>query len=357
LDDWLEIARREAGITSGSRQHASVLVCTSYNPEKHCIKGILQPHGVETGWIPVGIIGAGPNFGVVIGPKAGDPQKLDGDQFSIEFENGDPNTPIARHRLSSDQDTPPKVETGEIAIVSKFNHNILMKKDGSSSNITNDKDVAGQNQNSNPAISHSATSVQNNKTINHQTILDPVKQTLTHFSTNGTVTHSTVYDLVKNTLTHSSVMGGTPGTPANPVAPDHMTGLPNLPGIPGLAGGSLNFQSIFDLAGGKLTHLATKGSLTHSTIFDTVAKTLTHQVQDGTHSHSTAIDAVNGITHTSSVKVNINAPATNIVAKNVSIQGFVNVISNPDGTGGVLTATRGLGAPITNAILGVVPTS
>jgi hypothetical protein len=357
MDDWLEIARREAGITSGSRQHASVLVCTSYNPEKHCIKGILQPHGVETGWIPVGIIGAGPNFGIAIGPKAGDPQKLDGDQFEISFENGDPNTPIARHRLSSDQDKPPKVETGEIAIVSQFNHNILLKKDGSASIVTNDKDVAGQNKNSNPVISHSATSIQNGKTINHQVVLDPVKQTQTHVSTDGTNTHSTVYDLIKNTLTHSSVTGATPGTPATPVAPDPLKGLPNLPGIPGLSGGTLNFQSIFDLIGGKLTHKAIKGSLTHSTIFDMVAKTLTHQVTEGSNSHSTVIDSANGITHTSSVKVNINAPSTNIVAKNVSIQGFVNVLANQDGTGGVLNAARGLGAPITNAIQGIVPTS
>lgn len=287
----------------------------------------------------------------MIGPKAGDAQKLDGDQFSLEFENGDANTPIARHRLSSDQDTPPQVQTGEIAIVSKFNHNILMKKDGSSTNVTNDKDVAGQNQNSNPVLSHSATSVQNKKTVNHQTILDPVKQTLTHFSTNGTVTHSTVYDLVKNTLTHSSVMGASAGTPANPVAPNLMQGLPNLPGAPGLSGGTLNFQHIFDLLGGKLTHVGTKGNLniqhifdmvagklthqttngnvTHSTIFDTVANTLTHQTQQGSNSHSIVLDATKGIIHSSTASHSRTASNTiTDTAQSLIHNGNTSVIGN-----------------------------
>lgn len=253
-----------------------------------------MPHGVATGWIPIGIIGAGPNFGIVIGPKAGDSKKLDGDQFSIEFENGDPNTPVARHRLASSQDKPPQVETGEIAIVSQFNHNIVMKKDGSLSIVTNDKDVAGQNKNSKPVITYSATSVQDNKTVNHQTILDPVNKKLTHLSTDGTFTHSTVQDLNSGTLTHSSVKDGTAGTAASPVAPND-SGLPNLPGLPGLSGGSLSFQSIFDLAAGKLTQKAIKGSLTHSTVFDTGANTLTHLVQSGGQSHSIVLDAVNGI--------------------------------------------------------------
>ena len=320
MDDWLEIARRESGITSGSRARALTLIVTSYNPTAHSIKGIIQPHGVATGWIPIGITHAGPNFGHVVGPKAGDPMKLDGDQFSIEFENADSNTPIARHRLSSNADTPPTVQTGEVAIVSQFNHNILMKKDGSFTVNTNDKDVAGQNKNANPLLAHSATSVDNNKkTINHQTLLDPVKKTLTHLSTDGTNTHSTVFDLSKNSLTHSSVMGASAQTPADPVAPSLPKGLPNLPGIPGLSGGSLNFQHIFDLAGSKLTHIGTKGGLniqhifdmvggkmthqasnggvTHSHTFDTVANTLTHLTQQGGQSHSMVLDAVRGILH------------------------------------------------------------
>ena len=317
MDDWLEIARREAGITAGSRIQPLTLVTTSYNPQTHAIKGLLQPHGVATGWIPIGITHAGPNFGHVVGPKPGDPMKLDGDQFEISFLNADPNTPTARHRLSSSMDTPPVVQTGEVAVVSQFNHSILMKKDGSFAVNTNDKDVAGQNKNDNPLLTHSATSVQNNKTINHQTRLDPKNKKLIFLSTDGTNTHSTTHDLNSNTLTHSSVTGAAAGMPATPVAPNLMQGLPGLPSVPGLSGGSLNFQHIFDLlkgqlthqgikgglnikhlfdmVAGKLAHTATNGSLTHSHIFDMVANTLTHSTTQGGNSHSVVLDAVQGI--------------------------------------------------------------
>lgn len=281
MDSWLEFLRREAGVVSGSRMQGCTLVCTSYNKEKHAIKGILQPHGVETGWIPIGIIGAGPNFGIAIGPKAGDPKKLDGDQFEISFVNGDPNSPVARHRLSSDQDKPPQVETGEIAIVSQFNHSIHMTKDGAITINTTQKDVAGKNDNSGPNI-----------TVN-----------------------STAGNIAVN------------ATKANQ-------------------------------KGGKITHTASDGDKKiHTTTMDPDAGTLTHKSTDGTNTHSVVLDIVKGITHTSSVNVAIAAPSTNIVAKNVSVQGFMKVLSNSDGTGGVLTAARGLGAPITNAILGTVPTS
>jgi phage baseplate assembly protein gpV len=122
MNAWLDILRREAGVVAGQRRAKSTLVVTSYNPNKHAVKGTLQPYGVETGWIPVGAIGVGSNYGVLVGPNIGD-------QFSVEFENGDPNSPIATHRLFSSQDTPPVVQSGEILIMSAFSHKITLTKD------------------------------------------------------------------------------------------------------------------------------------------------------------------------------------------------------------------------------------
>lgn len=208
LDEYLEIVRREAGILIGQRALPSSLVTTSYDPKKHAIKGMLMPHGVETGWVPIGVQGAGKNFGIFIGPHAGDPQKLDGDQFSIEFENGDPNTPVARHRLSSDQDTPVETQSGEHNHISQFNHVIhAALKDGSLSIGTNDKDVAGQNQNSNPTLSHSAKSSKSGKSVTHTHQMDPVKGTFTRSSANGDTTHSSIFDLAAGTLTHLTQKG------------------------------------------------------------------------------------------------------------------------------------------------------
>ena len=291
INDWIEFVRREAGVGIGSRQHATTLITTSYDKEKHAVKGILQPHGVETtGWVPIGVHGAGPKYGIVIGPLAGDKDKLDGTAFEVSFENGDPNSPVARHKLSSDQDQPPQVETGEHATVSKFNHTNIWKKDGSIQVATNDKDVAGQTQNKNPLLGHSATSKQNNKTVNHQTVMDPVKKKLTIVSTDGTTTHSTVHDLTKQVHTHTSTSGNTAGTDAQQTLPI----LPDLPGLPNTdAGGNQTHQHKFDLAGNQLSHTATKGQVTHSTVMDTAANTFSHtSSQQGGANHSIVMDLV-----------------------------------------------------------------
>ncbi len=122
MDEWLDIIRREAANIVASRQLKSTLVATSYDPATHSVKGILVPHGVETGWVRLAAIHAGNGFGIVMGPTPGDAKKLDGDQFDIEFDAGDPNTIVARHRQHSKQDAPPAVKSGEMLIQHKSGH-------------------------------------------------------------------------------------------------------------------------------------------------------------------------------------------------------------------------------------------
>lgn len=124
MDEWLDIIRREAANVVASRQLKSTLVATGYDPATHSVKGILVPHGVETGWVRLAAIHAGNGFGIVTGPTPGDDKKLDGDQFDIEFDAGDPNTIIARHRQHSKPDAPPSVQSGEMLIQHKSGHYI-----------------------------------------------------------------------------------------------------------------------------------------------------------------------------------------------------------------------------------------
>lgn len=131
IEPWLDILRREALNVVKHSQTKSTLVCTGYNPNTHAVKGILVPYGVETGWVPIGVIGAGSGYGVLVGPRVGDPQALDGDQFDIEFEFGDPNTPVARHRFHSTPDAPPVVQSGEILMMHQKGHKIYFAHDGS----------------------------------------------------------------------------------------------------------------------------------------------------------------------------------------------------------------------------------
>lgn len=123
MQNILDIMRREAAAQAAQRQTQAVLVVTSYNPEKHAVKGTLQPYGVESGWIPVATIGIGSGCGVVVGPSIGD-------QFAVEFQGGDPNSPVAVGRLFSSSDTPPKAESGEVIIKSQFGHEFRLTKDG-----------------------------------------------------------------------------------------------------------------------------------------------------------------------------------------------------------------------------------
>jgi uncharacterized protein involved in type VI secretion and phage assembly len=120
--ELLEMIRREAA-AAAQRQHGAVMSVTSYDPDRHAVKGTLHPHDVETGWVPVGTLGVGDGFGVVVGPCIGD-------QLSVEFQNGDHNTPIIKQRLFSDKAKPPRVESGEVMIITKFGHRILLTKDG-----------------------------------------------------------------------------------------------------------------------------------------------------------------------------------------------------------------------------------
>lgn len=131
MEDVLNIVRREAQHAVGSRQSKSTLVSTGYNPKTHAVKGLLMPSEVETGWIPIAVQQAGDGFGVMSGPNVGSAEKLDGDVFDVEFENGDPNTPIAKNKHFSASDNPPEVKSGEILIKHQTGGSTHMKADGS----------------------------------------------------------------------------------------------------------------------------------------------------------------------------------------------------------------------------------
>ena len=129
-DEEVDLYRRIAAESHGSRQFAGTLVTTSYDKKAHAIKGIVQPHGFESGWIPIGVVQTGGNSGAFYGPKVGDATKLDGDQFEISYDNGDPNTIVARPRMSK-PDNPPVVESGEVLVQDTNGSSIHFKQDKS----------------------------------------------------------------------------------------------------------------------------------------------------------------------------------------------------------------------------------
>ena len=129
--DLQDVMRAYAAQAVAARQFKGTLVTTGYNPQTHAVKGILVPHGIETGWIPIAAVHAGNNYGIACGPKVGDAQALDGDQYDIEFDFGDPNTIVARHRQFSTPDSPPQVQSGEMVVMHESGNKIFFAQDKS----------------------------------------------------------------------------------------------------------------------------------------------------------------------------------------------------------------------------------
>ena len=347
MDDIFNFIHREIDRRVTGKQSRRLGEVTSYDKKAHAVKLKIQPEGHETGWVPLNVIGVGNKWGVVIGAEVGD-------QYEADFQEGDFEVGRITARVHSDEQKPPEVESGEIAHVTHFNHQILMKKDGSISIVTNDKDVAQQNQNTSPQIGVSASHGSGSSATNHQIVMDPVGGKLSHFSTNGTVTHSTVYDLSAGHLSHTSSTGNTAGTPASQTLPI----LPNLPGMPALgAGGSLSHSTIFDVIAGTLTHSTVSGSSSHSISLSASSGISSNSTGNISHSAGGNIShsASGNISHTASGTITHNAPTVNIpqvlkVAGSLAIPGLSSFANNAAAAAGGVPAGSVFVSSVTNAL-------
>lgn len=119
-----------------SERHGLV---TSYDPLKYLCKVTLMPEGQETGWIPIETGHIGNGYGTAVGLTTGSGKGGGedssgegsgggsgggssgssggndmGDQVIVRFQEGDIESGKVVQRVHSDQDTPPKTESGEM---------------------------------------------------------------------------------------------------------------------------------------------------------------------------------------------------------------------------------------------------
>jgi uncharacterized protein involved in type VI secretion and phage assembly len=99
-----------------SERHALV---TSYDPDKHLAKVTYQPEGQESGWLPIETGHIGDGYGIATGLQPGD-GKEKGDQVIVRFQEGDFESGKIVQRVHSDDQKPPKVESGETVIWTRF---------------------------------------------------------------------------------------------------------------------------------------------------------------------------------------------------------------------------------------------
>lgn len=96
---------------------------SAYNPDNYTVKVILQPEGIETGFVPLAAVWVGNNMGAVFGPAIGDPVRLD-------FIDGNAQATVVGGRFFSVNARPPVVQSGQCAIVDGSGSYIRLNGDG-----------------------------------------------------------------------------------------------------------------------------------------------------------------------------------------------------------------------------------
>ena len=177
---------------------------TGYDPATYTVKVLLQPEGVETGWIALTAPWSGDGLGAVFGPMIGTACRVD-------FAGGVAEAAIAGGRIFDANNPPPVVQSGQGAIVDKAGSYARFNGDGTvtwgaSVGITSTtpllKQVGNMEVTGNLQVDQSVTATQN--ITAGQDISDQ----------NGA--HGTVGALrnAHNGHTHTDPQGGTTGGPS-----------------------------------------------------------------------------------------------------------------------------------------------
>lgn len=213
MEELLNAMRREAVRVMAKKASTRLGIVTSYKPETYQCKVRLQPENTLTGWLPVGTIWIGNNWGLYCPPSPGD-------QVLVEFQEDDVNHGVVTMRLF-DQNTnkPLGVVAGEFWIV---------HKGGSFIKITNDDFVLCHGEEkiecTSKAINILATGdnvhIKSDKKVH-------VEASEIDLDNNGTL-HKIVHDAMVtlfNTHTHTGVQtgGGTTAPPTQQMSDSHLT--------------------------------------------------------------------------------------------------------------------------------------
>lgn len=113
MQDFLNIARREAERVMSRLARPKTGIVTSYDPDNYSAKVRLQPEDVETGWLPIRTPWAGNSWGMFCPPSPGD-------EVEVQFQEGGKKAPYIALRAFGDRFRPLKVPAGEFWLVDKL---------------------------------------------------------------------------------------------------------------------------------------------------------------------------------------------------------------------------------------------
>lgn len=118
-----DMIRREAEVVSNAQARTRLGTISGLHPDKHAAKVLLQPEGVESGWLPVGTMAIGNGWGIHCLPNIGD-------QVAVHFVDGDFSSGIIGLRYFSLQDPPAPAKAGEFLLIHSSQSYLKLNADG-----------------------------------------------------------------------------------------------------------------------------------------------------------------------------------------------------------------------------------
>lgn len=119
---WNEMARH-AEDAAGRLATSRYGVVTSYDPDTHAAKVILQPSGIETGFLPIKSAWVGNGWGLFSPPSIGD-------QVGVSFQEGSLEAGFITGGFYSDVDRPLPAPSGEFWLVHQGGASLKFTNDG-----------------------------------------------------------------------------------------------------------------------------------------------------------------------------------------------------------------------------------
>ncbi len=120
----LNAMRREVANSGQERAGTRLGTISGYDASNYLAKVMLQPDGIETGWLPIAAIGVGNGWGIQVAPNIGD-------VVEVEFQDGGAEAGLITGRFFNNNARPGAVPTGEVWLVHKSGSFIKFLSDGS----------------------------------------------------------------------------------------------------------------------------------------------------------------------------------------------------------------------------------
>lgn len=123
---FLNVMRGQAGAATQRRRHAKLGIVSAYDPNSYTVK-VQFPYDdgaqPETGWIPLGAMAVGNQWGIYAPPAVND-------QIVVIFQDGGVNAGVAIQCIFDDISPPAPVPSGEIWVLHKLGQFFKLTNDG-----------------------------------------------------------------------------------------------------------------------------------------------------------------------------------------------------------------------------------